>query len=352
MAGPLLPYVTLPELSLGFLHHVPLLGGLVDPARPPSIKPFGTLVALGVYLGSVVAMRHARERKLDLKKMNEFIFWVVGLGFVGGHVLDAIFYHPARVARDPLYLLMLWDGLSSYGGFIGAIVGAVAWRASRAQPILHFCECVNSAFPLAWVFGRSGCSVVHDHPGKVSSAWYAVKYPGMPEGVGRLDLGYLELAFTIPLAAAFLLAWRKQPERPLGFYSGWMCVAYAPVRFVMDFFREGEGGLVGGDPRYAGLTPAQWASFGLLALGLYFLRLSKDEPAQARMRAAIAAAETPAASARVADDDDEPRAAKPRLKGSAKKGPSKTATRATSGGERERERPKKKKAAAPEDDGA
>jgi len=285
VAGPLIPYVTLPEIPLGFLLHVPLLGDLFDPKHPPSIKPFGTLVALGVYLGSIIAMRHARERRLDAKKMNEFIFWVVAAGFIGGHVLDAIFYHPDRVARDPLYVLWLWDGLSSYGGFIGAITGAIAWRIRRAEKILGYCEVVNSAFPLAWVFGRAGCSMVHDHPGRISDAWFAVRYPlssapGLPavpgEGfIGRFDLGLYECLLTIPLALAFWLLWRRRPFRPLGFYTGWMCVAYAPVRFLLDFLREREGGgIVGADPRYGGLTPAQWACFGLLGLGIYFLRMA------------------------------------------------------------------------------
>jgi phosphatidylglycerol:prolipoprotein diacylglycerol transferase len=282
VAGPLIPYITLPELSLAFLHlqDWPLVGDLVDPQKPPSIKPFGALVALGVYIGSVVAMRRARQRGLDQNKMNRFIFWVVGLGFVGAHLLDAIFYHPARVARDPLYLFALWDGLSSYGGFIGAIFGAFAYRFRFREKILPMCEVICSAFPLAWVFGRAGCSVVHDHPGRVSDAWFAVRYPlqGVAgDGVvGRFDMGLYECVLTIPLAIAFWWLWRRRPLRPVGFYIGIMCVAYAPVRFLLDFLREREGaGLVGGDPRYGGLTPAQWACFGLLALGIWFLRLAR-----------------------------------------------------------------------------
>jgi phosphatidylglycerol:prolipoprotein diacylglycerol transferase len=271
--APLIPYIEAPELPLSFLKYIPGINQLIDPAHPPSIKPFGTLVALGVWLGSVVALRHARERGLSEKKMNEFIFWVVGLGFVGAHVLDAIFYHPAHVARDPLYLFWLWEGLSSYGGFIGAVIGAFAWRARRREPILGFCEVVNSAFPLAWVFGRAGCASVHDHPGRLSDAWFAVRWT--PDGgtVGRLDLGLIEMVLTIPLAVAFAILWRRKPERPLGFYTGIMCTAYAPVRFFLDFLREDESYRGAGDPRYGGLTPAQWACFGLLALGLYFLRL-------------------------------------------------------------------------------
>src|SRR5690606_35732250 len=102
----------------------PIVGSNIDPASPPTIKPFGTLVALGVYIGSVVAVRRARERGMDTKQLNDFIFYVVGCGFVGAHVLDAIFYYPDKVAQNPLFLLELWAGLSSFGGFTGALVGA------------------------------------------------------------------------------------------------------------------------------------------------------------------------------------------------------------------------------------
>lgn len=302
VSGPLIPYITLPEIPLSFLLHVPILGDLFNAAHPPSIKPFGALVALGVWLGSIVALRHARERGVDEKKMNEFIFWVVGLGFVGGHMLDAIFYHPDQVAKNPLYLFMLWDGLSSYGGFIGAIIGALAYRHFKKEKILAFCEMVCSAFPLAWVFGRAGCAVVHDHPGRLSDAWFAVRYPS-PSGIGyegRFDLGLYEMLLTIPLAVAFALLWRRR-RYGNGFFIGVMCIAYAPVRFFLDFLRVEEGTMGGADPRYGGLTPAQWASFGLLALGVYFLRLSRKNEATG---------DAPAPAEEEDDDeDDEPVAA-------------------------------------------
>lgn len=273
MTAPLIPYIEVGELKLRFLLDVPILGQLFDASNPPSIKPFGTLVALGVYIGSVITMHRARERGLDTKKMNEFIFWVVAAGFIGGHVLDAIFYHPHRVARDPLYLLKLWDGLSSYGGFIGAICGLIAYKLVKKEKVLEYADIIVATFPIAWIFGRAGCATVHDHPGRLSDAWYAVRWP-MPSGmvVGRFDLGLYEFFLTIPLALIVTLIYRRG-RKPAGYFIGLVCASYAPVRFVLDFFREQEtGGMLGGDPRYGGLTPAQWACFGLLGLGIYFMR--------------------------------------------------------------------------------
>jgi phosphatidylglycerol:prolipoprotein diacylglycerol transferase len=197
-------------------------------------------------------------------------------GFIGGHVLDTLFYYPGQILSDPLSLLRLWDGLSSFGGFTGGLVGVLLWRRHTGQRILPYADAVLSSFPAAWMFGRAGCSVAHDHPGIRSDLWFAVRYPGG----GRLDLGFLEFCYTILIVIAFALLRRK--PRPTGFFIAAVCIAYAPVRFLLDFLRVRTGaGLSFGaiDPRYAGLTPAQWACFGLLGfgVGMFFWVLTKGE---------------------------------------------------------------------------
>lgn len=285
MSEPLIPYITIPEIPLGISLDLPYLGHV-----EPSIKPFGTLVALGVYVTSVLAAKRAQQRGLDPKKMSEYFVWVVCAAFVGAHVFDAIFYHPQRVLKDPFYLFMLWDGLSSYGGFVGALIGGFAFKFVKKEKILPYSDVGGSSFTWGWVLGRAGCAVVHDHPGRLSDAWFAVRYPFRDGVIGRYDLGLYECLLTIPLAIAVSLLWRGKP-RPWGFYVGLICTAYAPVRFFLDFLREEEIGIVPGDPRYSGLTPAQWQSFGLLALGLYFLLyvVKKNPLPQPELAAAVAA---------------------------------------------------------------
>jgi phosphatidylglycerol---prolipoprotein diacylglyceryl transferase len=307
VAGPLIPYIDAPEIDLKFLEYIPILSKYIDPRDPPSIKPFGTLVALGVYAGSVVAMQRARERKIDQKTMSDFVFWTVSIGFVLSHILDAVAYHPDTVMRDPLYLLKIWEGLSSYGGLIGAMIGSFAWSLHKKKPILEMCDITVSAFPISWVFGRMGCSVVHDHPGALSNAWFAVRYPAhtLQAGFdGRYDLGLIEMVLTIPLALACWLLWRKKPLRANGFYIGLTLIAYAPVRFFLDFLRAGPDDLVLGrgalDPRYAGLTPAQWVCFLATGLGIYFMRKTWKAPYVPSLAVMVPVEATPEAPA--ADD--------------------------------------------------
>lgn len=307
----MIPYIHLPDANLGQWLHLPgSLGAL-------SIHPFGVLVALGVTIGVSLATKRARQRGLDLAELNSFLGWILGMGFLGGHMLDEIFYHPAEVVQRPWSLLFLWEGLSSFGGFTGALIGAIFWKYLKAAeplrlgpfqlprwnrrpvpaPMLPWADLILSIFPVAWIFGRGGCSVVHDHKGGVApmDAWYAVAYPvnepGFtrhgwlsdgetvkrigPEGFEaalvqgldpRFDLGLLEWGFTVVLAIIFALTWHK--KLPAGFYVVAASLSYAPARFVMDYFRLEDGQGNTGDMRYGGMTPAQWECIALFALGL------------------------------------------------------------------------------------
>ena len=163
---------------------------------PVPIHPFGVLVATGVLVGIELAKRRGRHLGLPQEQLMSFIGWMLVAGFVGGHVLDSIFYHPQEVLAAPWTLLYLWSGLSSFGGFAGALLGVMLWRFFEMEPwfqlgsfklarpvrrsapmaILPYCDAVLSVFPVAWIFGRLGCTIVHDHPGVLAS-------PDMPLAV-------------------------------------------------------------------------------------------------------------------------------------------------------------------------
>ncbi|MDP9035408.1 MAG: prolipoprotein diacylglyceryl transferase [Myxococcota bacterium] len=272
----MIPYIHIPDMHVG----------------PLPLHPFGVLVATGVLIGTSLTTRRARSLGYDLVELNSFVTWMLVSGFVLSHVLDQLFYHWDDVLRRPWSLLMPWEGLSSFGGFIGGLVGILLWKyfviqegrlrkRSRPHPIFPYADLVLSVFPVAWIFGRSGCASVHDHPGARAGAdtLLAVAYPlrpgeGLVTKIGfieliqghdpRFDLGFLELLFTIVLAACFVLTWKRRLAT--GTYVIVAALAYAPVRFAMDFLRIPEG--EGGDTRYAGLTPAQWSCLGLFLFGL------------------------------------------------------------------------------------
>jgi prolipoprotein diacylglyceryltransferase len=86
--------------------------------------------------------------------------------------------------------------------------------------------------------------------------------------------------FCLALVGVLFLVDRK-PRRP-GTIVGVIATLYAPVRFLMDYLR-----LEVTDPRYLGLTFAQWTSALTLAIGLFMLgRVVVTRPS---LEAAVAA---------------------------------------------------------------
>jgi phosphatidylglycerol:prolipoprotein diacylglycerol transferase len=245
---PVFPYFEQPIFSIGPFH----------------IAMFQILVCAAVIVGHELVVRRAAARGWDREVASSLIAWTIFLGFVGSHVFDAVLYHPQLVRENPLELFKLWGSMSSFGGIIGGLLGG--WWIARhrklsGRQIFEFLDIVAFVFPFAWIFGRSGCALAHDHVGVATTSWLGVRFP---DGT-KFDLGLLELLYTFAIAGIFLVLYRK--PRPTGFFFGVFFVLYSPVRFVLDTLRTG-------DERYLGWTPGQYASVAgvLFGLGmLYFL---------------------------------------------------------------------------------
>jgi phosphatidylglycerol:prolipoprotein diacylglycerol transferase len=193
-----------------------------------------------------------------------------------GHVFDAIAYHPEVVADNPLFLLRIWDGLSSFGGFLGAVIGLFVYLKRYGVDARVIGDPIAFAFPLGWMFGRTGCFVVHDHPGAPTDFILGVRdyQVGTPPYVTRHDLGLYEVLWSAATMALFV--WLAQKPRKRGFFLGVLPILYAPVRFGLDFLRATD--VEQGDVRYFGLTPGHYSAIVLLVAGVAFLRWVVTSP--------------------------------------------------------------------------
>lgn len=237
---------------------------------------FGLLVAMGVFLGAKLIQWNAKKAGLPAEKVTGLIWWTCVSGFAWSHVFEILFYQADRlVAEGPLLLLEVWDGISSYGGFLGAVFGFWFYVSRHIkQGAMVYCDLLVQGLTLGWIFGRLGCTLTFDHPGARSDFFLAFEWAGG----ARHNLGFYELLLTALLIfPATLLV--QHLALPAGSITAVVALLYAPPRFFLDFLRSTD--LKSSDTRHWGLTFAQYCSVALLVYGLFLVAKIRKQSATA-----------------------------------------------------------------------
>ncbi len=283
---PLIPWFEIPVFELG----------------PLELHGFGILVALGFVFGGQAAIRRADRMGLQGEAINRLITWLVIGTFVGGHVGYGLMYKPEEYLSDPIQFLYVWQGLSSFGGFLVCVPLAIWFFRKEKLHVWSYMDCLAYGMALGWFLGRMGCFVAHDHPGSETDFFLGVwcrpveghilDLPGwMVYGDGQgmapwgpcidhpsinavHDTGLYEALWSLGMFGIF--NYMDQRAWKPGTFVLALGLAYGPTRFMLDSLRPEYS-----DPPVLGLTPAQWwaAVLTIVCLvALYLRQQSDDEP--------------------------------------------------------------------------
>ncbi|MBU1244680.1 prolipoprotein diacylglyceryl transferase [Myxococcota bacterium] len=253
--APIFPYINIGPLQWGGF----------------TVHPFGILVAAAIFTAMYFVQQRGERLGLNPVTVSELVTVTVIMIFVGSHLFEILAYQPERIREDPWVLLRVWDGIASFGGLLGLLATAVYFSVRGKLSFLTSTDVLLWGGVHAWIFGRLGCSVAHDHPGLFTDSWFSVRWPiNHPDQVlnvhglaGRYDLGLFEFLYTFIMLGILYFTHRRWRWKP-GFTTAIVFVSYAPVRFYMDFLRAV-------DRRYLYLTPAQYGSLAMFSAGLFLL---------------------------------------------------------------------------------
>lgn len=245
-----IPYIPAPSLDLGIT----------------KLQSWGLLVAAGFLFGAWFAARWAKRTGLSAKPVYDFAMWAFLGGFVGAHLVHVLAYEPEIIKKNPLALLYFWEGVSSFGGFLGAGIAAFIYFRISGLPFLPYSDALALGMAPGWAIGRIGCFLAHDHIGRSTQCWLGIDFPAhvvSPPGI-RHDLGLYDSLVSWTLFAVLLLVVSQKPR--YGVLGAILCSTYAIARFFLDYLRAVD--IQNPDARYFGLTPAQYGCFLLLFAGI------------------------------------------------------------------------------------
>lgn len=249
----MLPYFSEPVLRIG----------------PIVLPAFRLCLAAAVLLGGFIMIRRAARFRIGSRVMFRVSRWAIACGLIGAHVAKLAMDFTPMFLADPTVILTTTRGIRSLGGLAGGFIGVLLCcrlqRLSRFETF-RLIDVMAFAMPFAFLVGRLGCALAHDHRGIASTAWIAIRFPEGP----RYDLGLIEFLFLIALSALFY--WLDRTDRPAGFFLGLYGVTYGlfrawldtlhiqPMRFyggiVMALIGLGAWALMLGHARRAELAPA------------------------------------------------------------------------------------------------
>ena len=162
------------------------------------------------------------------------------------------------------YARYLSGGMVFYGGFFGGV--AAAWGAAKylRLRLSDFFPVLVPALPLVHAVGRVGCFCAGCCYGRAAPPPWGIAFTHAiagPNGVPLLPVQLWEAGAELVIFA-FLLWYAGRAAGPGQMLRAYV-FCYAPVRFVLEWFR--------GDPArgmYGPLSTSQWLSLVVLALAL------------------------------------------------------------------------------------
>ena len=215
---------------------------------------------------------------------------------LGGRLGYILFYDLPVYLHDPLQALKIWEGgMSFHGGLIGVCVAT--WMWARRQK-LHFFDVGDFIAPLVppgLFFGRMGNFINGELWGKYTGGDWGVIFPGAETQLREVPAAQLQALHASgaldrfarhpsPLYEAVLeglvmfavLWWYSRKPRPRYAVAGLFALMYGVFRFAVEFVRVPDAQL-----EYLALgwvTMGQLLSLPLIALGLFWLWLSRRAP--------------------------------------------------------------------------
>jgi len=243
---------------------------------PLSLAWHGLTIALGLVVGSAVALRHARRRGLDPDALLSAIVWLAVAGVVGARIVYLL--EQGDILRPGEWLGA--RGFSFYGGLVfGTAAAAVQLRRSRLD--LPYLDAMAVGFPLAMAIGRVGDVINGEHYGPATDAPWGVRNAHPDADVPSGDVAYhsgglYEIVLAVAVGATVWLL-RRHLSRPGQML--WAVVGlYAAGRFAMFFYRVDSPSLV------LGLDTTQGISLLLMLVAGLGFAWSSSPAAHRRVR--------------------------------------------------------------------
>lgn len=239
-----------------------------------TVHSYGLLIAVGVILAVILAMKRAGKKDLDSEVVLNMAIICVIFGFLGAKILY-VFENFQAFLRDPLSVIGS-SGFVVYGGIAIGVVAVILYCRIKNYSFFRYFDLLMPSVALGQAFGRLGCFCAGCCYGKETDAFWGVVFPEgsfAPAGVPLIPTQLISSAGDFAIMIILLLFSKK--AKKVGDVGALYLLLYGIGRFLVEFLRQNEQGGIGM------FTTAQIMSFVFIAVSIIlFVRNRKGRNAE------------------------------------------------------------------------
>ncbi len=117
---------------------------------------YGVLMALGIVIAVLLAMREAKRKQLNEDTVLDLCLVIIPCGVVGARLYYVLFELDQYLA-DPIRMLYIWEGgLAIFGAVIGGLIGMLVYARKKKLRFLKLADLIAPGLVLAQAIGRWG----------------------------------------------------------------------------------------------------------------------------------------------------------------------------------------------------
>ena len=230
------------------------------------IRWYSLSYIFGIILAWVYCKIFLIKDERELKLFDDLIsFLIIGI-IVGGRLGYVIFYNPIYYLKNPIEILMLWNGgMSFHGGTLGVIFATYLFSKKNKNNSFIFLDLIAMAAPIGIFLGRIANFINSELYGRQTDFLLSVKFEKVDDLHRHPSQIYEAFFEGIVLFIFMNFFFRKYLYKSPGVISSLFLVFYSIFRFLIEYTREPDShlGFV-----FLNLTQGQIISILFFIIGL------------------------------------------------------------------------------------
>ena len=249
-----------------------------------SIRYYGLLWAVGIFLAYVIVHYQYRDKKIDEKKFDPLFFYCFFGILIGARLGHCLFYDPMEYLSKPWTIITGFrdGGMASHGAAIGLLIGLWLFSRKNKLPYIWSLDRIMIAVGIGGAVVRLGNLFNSEIFGMATTLPWGFEFVRSAKWVNEFAPAavhptqiYEALCY---LASFVLLCWlyyaKDMARRRPGILFGIGLIGIFLTRFFIEFIKTEQEAFEQGWL----LDMGQWLSIPFILLGIYMIYRGATQP--------------------------------------------------------------------------